>query len=95
MAHCPPELLDDVADVFVTVRTWPGVVEKKPGVFYVRSQPFLHFHLLAGARRRADIKGRTNWVQQDLPRPISAARRRALLRELRMRYGEKTGGTPT
>jgi hypothetical protein len=89
VAHCPPELLDDIADLLAEVRTWAGVVERKPGVFYVRRQPFLHFHLVDGGRRRADVKGRTTWVQVDLPRPVSAARRRAFLRELRIRYGEK------
>jgi len=89
VAHCPPELLDDLVGLVAEVRTWAGVIEKKPGVFYVRGQPFLHFHLLEGGLRRADVKGRTGWVQLDLPRPISATRRRALLRELRMRYGEK------
>ena len=28
-----------------------------------------------GGRRRADVKGRAGWVQLDLPRPASAARR--------------------
>jgi hypothetical protein len=89
VAYCPPELLADLADVFVDVRTWVGVIEKRPGVFYAHGHPFLHFHLLAGGRRRADIKGRTSWVQLDLPRPVTAARRRTLVRELRMRYREK------
>ena len=89
MARCPLELLDDLADVFAEVRTWAGVIEKKRGVFYVGSQPFLHFHLVEGGRRRADIKGHTTWVQLDLPWPVSATKRRAFLRELRMRYGEK------
>ena len=89
MAYCPPEMLDDLADLLAAVRTWTGVVEKKPGVFYVGRQPFLHFHLLAGGRRRADIKGAAAWVQLDLPRPISPAGRRALVRELRRRYAEK------
>ena len=89
MAYCPPELLDDLADLFADVRTWAGVTEKRPGVFYVRNQPFLHFHLLAGGRRRADVKGHTNWVQLDLPRPVTETRRRTLFRELRRRYGEK------
>ncbi len=89
MAYCPPELLDDLADLLAEVRAWAGVIEKKPGIFYVRRQPFLHFHLVDGGRRRADIKGRSNWVQLDLPRPVSAASRRALLRELRSRYAEK------
>jgi len=89
MAYCPPELLDDLADVFAEVRTWAGVIEKKPCVFYLRGQPFLHFHLLKAGRRRGDIKGRTDWAQLDLPRPISAKRRRAFVRELRTRYGER------
>lgn len=63
MAHCPIELLDDVADVVAEVRTWAAVVERKPAVFYVRREPFLHFHLLAGARRRADIRSRAGWIQ--------------------------------
>lgn len=89
VAYCPLELLDDLADVLAEVRTWTDVVEKKPGVFYVGREPFLHFHWLSGARRRGDIKGRTDWAQLDLPRPVSAARRRALVRELRARYREK------
>ncbi len=86
MAHCPPDLLDDLTDLFAELRSWAGVVEKKPGVFYARGQPFLHFHLVAGGRRRADVKGRTGWVQLDLPRPASAPGRGTLLRELRKQY---------
>ena len=89
MAYCPPELLDDLATVFAELRTWTGVIEKKPGVFYVRRQPFLHFHLLAGGRRRADVKGRTDWVFLDLPRPVTITKRRALFRELRRGHAEK------
>jgi hypothetical protein len=88
VAHCPPELLDDVAEVVAEVRTWAGVVERTPAVFYLRRQPFLHFHLLAGARRRADVKGRAGWRQIALPRPLSATTRRRLLRALRRSYRE-------
>ena len=87
MAHCPPELLDDLAPVLAEVRTWPGVVERSPGVFYLRRQPFVHFHLLKGGRC-GDVKGH-DWARFDLPQPISAARRRSFLRALRTRYGEK------
>jgi hypothetical protein len=89
MGYCPPERLDDLADVLAAVRTWAGVVEKKPGVFYVRREPFLHFHWLAGGRRRGDVKGRRDWTELDLPRPVTAAARRALVRALRQRYREK------
>ena len=88
MAHCPPELLDDLSDLLADLRRWPDVVERSPGVFYVRRRPFLHFHLLAGGRRRADVKGRSDWVQLELPRPLPAATRRALLRTLRLRHAE-------
>lgn len=88
MAH-PPEMLDDLADLLAEVRAWAGVVEKSPGVFYLKRQPFLHFHLVTGGRRRADVKDGTGWAQFDLPRPVSAARRRAFLRALRARYGGK------
>jgi hypothetical protein len=91
MAHCPPALLDDLAGVLAEVRTWSGVVEKKPGVFYLRREPFLHFHWLSGDHRRGDIRGQTGWTQIDLPRPVTAARRRALVRALRASYREKTG----
>lgn len=95
MAYCPPELLDDLADVIAEVRALPGVVEKKPHVFYVGRDPFLHFHLLAGARRRADVKGRADWSQLELPRPIGATTCRVLVREIRRRHREKTRGRAT
>jgi len=77
VAYCPPELLDDLADLFADLRTWAGVIEKRPGVFYARNRPLLH------------VKGRTNWVQLDLPRPVTAMRRRDLFRAPRMRDSEK------
>ena len=89
VAHCPPSLLDDIADVLADVRSWPGIVEKSPGVFYSRRQPFLHFHLVEGGRRRADVKGYAGWTSLDLPRPISPTKRRAFQRLLERHYREK------
>lgn len=89
MAHCPAELLDDLADVLAELRGWAGVIEKTPGVFYVRRQPFLHFHLGESGRRQADIKGRAGWARLELLRPASATTRRAFLGKLRIRYREK------
>jgi hypothetical protein len=86
VAHCPAELLDDLREVLDDVRGWAGVVERQPGVFYLRRQPFLHFHLLAGSRRCADVKVRADWIRLDLPRPASAARRRAFLGALQRHY---------
>jgi hypothetical protein len=104
VAHCPPALLDDIADVLAELRHWPGIVEKSPGVFYAGRNPFLHFHLIqdgrikdgriGGRHRRADVKGHAGWTSLDLPRPISAAKRRAFLRLLGARYRETKGSRP-
>ena len=89
MGFCPPELLDDLGELFAELLEWDGIVERKPAVFYVGSQPFLHFHVLHDGKRRADVKGREDWVEVDLPHPVSATRRAALRRTLRRCYGEK------
>ena len=86
MAHCPPELLEDLADLFAELRTWPGVLEKSRGVFYLRRLPFLHFHRSADGRRRADIKSATGWVAFDLPHPLARRRRREFVAALRRHY---------
>ncbi len=94
MARCPADLLGDIADVLAEVRRWDGIVERSPGVFYLRRDPFLHFHLMEGGLRRADVKGRAGWHPVELPLPLPEARRRALTRELRARYVEKTSARP-
>jgi hypothetical protein len=33
-----------LASLLAEVRALPGLVERKPGIFYRRSQAFLHFH---------------------------------------------------
>ena len=91
MARCPLELLDDLADVLQTVRGWEGVIEKSPGVFYAQRHPFLHFHLVEGGRRRADIKSPTGWVSFDLPRPVRPAPRRRFVRALIRHHAQRSG----
>lgn len=44
MRHARPEDLDRLEDLLVQLRALPGLIEKKRGVFYVRSRSFLHFH---------------------------------------------------
>lgn len=89
MAHCPPALLTDLATLLAELRAWSGVVEKSPNVFYAHRQPLLHFHLTEGGGRRADVKGPDGWTSLDLPTPLTATARRALLRLVRSRYRER------
>ena len=44
MRHARDQDLDRVEDLLVQLRTLPGLVEKKRGVFYRKSRAFLHFH---------------------------------------------------
>jgi hypothetical protein len=89
MARCPAAMLEDIADLLADVRDWPEVLEKSPGVFYARRLPFLHFHLTREGARRADVRGRAGWTSLELPRPLTRARRRALLSLLAARHRER------
>ena len=44
MRHARDSDLDRVEDLLMRIRTLPGLVEKKRGVFYRKSRSFLHFH---------------------------------------------------
>jgi N-acetylglutamate synthase-like GNAT family acetyltransferase len=42
--HARDQDLDRIEGLLAQVRTLPGLVEKKRGVFYCKSRAFLHFH---------------------------------------------------
>jgi hypothetical protein len=44
MRHATPAALEELAPLLARVRELPGIVEKRPSVFYRRSKAFLHFH---------------------------------------------------
>ncbi|HEV2530755.1 hypothetical protein [Phenylobacterium sp.] len=44
MRHARPEDLDRLDDLLGQLRALPGLTEKSPGTFYVKSRAFLHFH---------------------------------------------------
>ena len=44
MRHVTAAGLDELEPLLVQLRTIPGLVERKRGVFYRRSRAFLHFH---------------------------------------------------
>jgi hypothetical protein len=94
MAHCPFAQLDDLTDCFDELRSWPDVREARPGVFYVKRVPFLHFHIDQHGRRWADIRAGADWGPEvDLPRGASPALKQRFLREARRRYAATAGAT--
>jgi len=44
MRHITPARLTAIDYLLVRLRSVDGLVERSPGVFYVRSRAFLHFH---------------------------------------------------
>lgn len=44
MKHASRATLDSLAALLARLRDLPGLVEKKPGIFYVKSKAYLHFH---------------------------------------------------
>jgi hypothetical protein len=44
MRHATSETLQEIEQLLERLRSVPGLVEKKPGIFYRKSKAFLHFH---------------------------------------------------
>jgi len=42
--HAGSAALEGIEDLLQQLRTVPGLVERKQGIFYRRSRAFLHFH---------------------------------------------------
>jgi hypothetical protein len=44
MKHAGPETFELLGALLREIRAVPGLVERRPGVFYRKSSAFLHFH---------------------------------------------------
>jgi hypothetical protein len=44
LKHATPAALEDLSDLLEQIRMRNGIKEKKLGIFYKKSQSFLHFH---------------------------------------------------
>jgi hypothetical protein len=44
MKHASERALLSIAPLLGRIRALPGITEKKLGVYYCKSRPFLHFH---------------------------------------------------
>lgn len=70
VGRCKYELLVDLEPALVEIRKLPGLKETKPGIFYFKSQGFLHFHEKDGAVW-ADIRDGENWKEIHLPPKVT------------------------
>jgi hypothetical protein len=84
MKHAGPAALQQIEPLLVQVRAFGGLVERKPGVFYLRSRAFLHFHEdpsgVFADLRVSDAFQRINVSKQDGHGTLIQCIRTALLR---------------
>src|SRR6267378_3707854 len=94
MGHARANDLRDLHDALAQIRALPGVSERRPGVFWLRQTPFLHFHT-TGDFRRAHAKIGSVWGPEIvLPFGASRAARAAFVREIRARYDACVAAQP-
>jgi hypothetical protein len=62
MKHATTEALQQIGSLLGDLRRLPQMIERKPGVFYVKGKAFLHFHE-DPAGLFADIKIRSDWTR--------------------------------
>lgn len=91
MAHTKPENLHDIAPLLAELADLPGVTQKKPGIFYVKSISFLHFHDKDGVRW-ADVKDAGGWSQVSLDFGAGKAAQAKLLRAAQAALADLTKG---
>ena len=79
MKHAAPQTLSRIDPLLDKLRGVPGLVEKRPGVFYRRGAAFLHFHE-DPAGIFADMRIGRDWERM----PTTTARaRNELLRRIK------------
>lgn len=44
MKHAGPHTLNQLSTLLAQLRQLPGLVERRPGIFYCKSAAYLHFH---------------------------------------------------
>ena len=85
MAHARYEQLADLEPVLETLRGWDDLVEPRPGIFYLKRTPFLHFHV-KGERRWADARAGAGWAELEIPFGASATARKRFLADVKRAF---------
>jgi DNA transformation protein and related proteins len=99
MKHAGPAALRSLETLLVKLRGLPGLIEKKPGIFYVKSKAYLHFHedpagLFADARLMSDEFERfpvnTKKQQESLFKQLVQRRTKPLLQGHLQQQGDQS-----
>jgi hypothetical protein len=60
--HAGASALDALSDLLESLRARAALVEKRPGIFYLKGRPFLHFHE-DRAGLFADLRHGGDWLR--------------------------------
>ena len=86
MAHCKYSEIEDLEKALSFARNLEKIKEKKPGIFYLKSRGFLHFHSKDG-RRWADIRKGNSWGPEvNIPFKPSQKEINHLIKEIKVCY---------
>ncbi|MBC7429824.1 MAG: hypothetical protein H7336_14515 [Bacteriovorax sp.] len=70
MGRCRYEKLEALEPALEEIRKLELLKETKPGIFYLKSQGFLHFHEKE-EKIWADVKTEKCWLPVDIPKKIT------------------------
>lgn len=91
MGRCKYEKLTALEPAFATIRKLKDLKEPKPGIFYLKSQGFLHFHE-KDEKIWADVKDGKDWgAPVDIPAKVTNAFLNNFIKVVNQRY-ENSGG---
>lgn len=91
MGRCKYEKLIALEPAFDQIRQWKDIKEPKSGIFYLKSQGFLHFHD-DGEKIWADIKDGEHWGKPVVvPSPVTKKFLTTFVKESQARY-VRSGG---
>jgi hypothetical protein len=89
MRHAGPEALAGLASLLAALRRQPALREMRPGIFYLRSRAFLHFHE-DPAGLFADVR-----LDEEFERlPVTSAAQQAVLLKRVERRLSRAGASP-
>lgn len=87
MGHTAFKNLIDLIEELEIIRSFEGIKEKKPGIFYLKSSSFLHFHDSDG-KRWADVKLKSGWKKVDIDFSASLSQRKKFIDQVKYHYEE-------
>lgn len=91
MGRCKYEQLKEIEPALDEIRRFKDLKEPKPGIFYLKSQGFLHFHK-KGEKMWADVRDGKDWgTPIDLPVKVTKGFLSKFVREIRARYLNSNG----